>query len=133
MRQLKASSWIRILTPMRSPDDPIVKDVNYEHMPLHWAPKQVWFAKKQTDYIGDMRSLVRDRFTQYTADAMMVQACDNECPKQYIAEWILLSTFDEAQIPVENIPQAVDPINLSEVATPTTPSSMEDDSPRARI
>ena len=42
-----------------------------------------WFAKKQTDYIGDMRSLVRDRFTQYTVDAMMMQACDNECPKAF--------------------------------------------------
>ena len=36
--QMKASCWIRILTPMRSPDDP---GVNYEHMPLHGAPKQV--------------------------------------------------------------------------------------------
>ena len=99
-----------------------MKDVNYEHMPPHWAPAQVWFAKRKKDYIGDVHTALHN-------------ARDNESPKQYNAEWILLSNF-VVQIPVENIPQAVgghsDPIDLNEVDTPPTPSIQDSDSPRAQ-
>ena len=120
---MKASIWIRILAPMRSPDDPIVKDVNYEHMPPHWAPAQVWFAKRQRDHTGDLRSLVQNR-AQYIADnAILMPAIDTETPKQYNADWILLSK-SVAQTPVHNILQS--DIDLDEVGTPRTPPSIQD-------
>ena len=125
--QLKATTtWMRILTPMRSPGDPIVIDVNYTHLPHGWAPKQVWFAKRKRDHIGEMRSLVHNCFTQYTADnTELLPALGNDSPAQYNAEWILLSN-SVVQILVENILQA--DIDLNEVDTPRTPSMQDNDS-----
>ena len=101
-------------------------DVNYTHMPHGWAPKQVWFAKRKRDYIGEMRSLVHNCFTQYTADnTELLPALDNDRPAQYNAEWILLSN-SVVQILVENILQA--DIDLNEVDTPRTPSMQDNDS-----
>ena len=151
--QMKRSIWIRILTPPLSPDQPVTAGVNYEPMPLHWAPNQVWFeVRRKTHGIGAMGSLLHRHATADTADATMIPVFASETPEGFNAEKIFLAAFeviskevvvghsahiDLGQVPTPRTPSSIesrvsscalgghsDPIDLGEVATPRTSSSI---------